>query len=53
MEDRKEGEITPFRVGLHMKESFLEKVALKLALEDGLFFLPMIPPFVTVSLFVF
>lgn len=40
MEDRKEGEITPFGVSLHVKESFLKKVAVKLVLEDELYFCP-------------
>lgn len=38
METKKEGEITPFGVGLHVKESFLEKVAFKPVLEGWLHF---------------
>ena len=40
MEDKKYGEITPFGVDLHVKESFLESVACKLILKDGLYFHP-------------
>lgn len=38
MENKKEGEITPFGVGLHVKESIVENVVFKPVLEDRLHF---------------